>query len=106
MADLNTVHMTDVTCPCGRGPVIGICTWNTGRLFFRAFGGNPVAYDNAHADSWACVDCVADAAQRVGNGDVLRDAIREAEALRADDRVASARKGFRLVTATREESRS
>jgi hypothetical protein len=69
----DAVHVAVVPggdCQCGRGPVIGTCTWTNSRLTFIAFHGSlPVIHEQLAAQ-WRCLDCVADAVQAVANDEI------------------------------------
>ena len=63
--------MSGGECVCGRGQVIGTCTWTSGRVLFRAFHDGPAGWHDEQAADQVCVDCVADIVAAVASGEVL-----------------------------------
>ncbi|PWG13922.1 hypothetical protein DF268_08635 [Streptomyces sp. V2] len=69
-------------CLCGRGSVIGTCVITDTRMWFRAFHDGLTAYHLQRSTDWACVDCVADNALAVANGEI-RERMRQLAERRA-----------------------
>lgn len=74
---LLTADLADY-CPCGRGPVIGVVTYTSSRMYFFP-AGSRTGEDAEHAPELACLDCVADTAADVASG-AVRDRM-QAEAV-------------------------
>jgi len=70
-------------CQCGRGPVIGVVSYNDTRLRFYSLEDWYCRHLGEAAADLRCVDCLADAALDVANG-VVRERMRQ----RARDRAA------------------
>lgn len=58
-------------CQCGRGPVVGLLTFTSSRVLFRAADEGTPRRDQNAADL-RCLDCVADAVAEVASGDVRK----------------------------------
>lgn len=58
-------------CQCGRGPVVGLLTFTSSRVLFRAADEGTPQRDQNAADL-RCLDCVADAVAEVASGDVRK----------------------------------
>lgn len=77
-------------CQCGRGPVVGLLTFTSSRVLFRAADEGTPRRDQSAADL-RCLDCVADAVAEVASGDVrerMRQEGREARPLAAYEVIA------------------
>ncbi|MEU1134450.1 hypothetical protein ABZ383_32095 [Streptomyces sp. NPDC005900] len=56
-------------CLCGRGPVVGVVTYTSSRMWFFPLGSR-TGDDAERAAELACLDCVADTAADVASGSI------------------------------------
>lgn len=90
-------------CECGRGRVIGRLTYTDSRMWFSPLGTRN-GDSTEHAADLRCVDCVAETAAELANGQILERLRAEGAEVRAERAAAQRRSQISVADQPRQTS--